>query len=61
MLLACPPERSSPRAAPQRDGEGKLKHTPPIGAGTSDVVFSAHVGLSDTTVGPARHTGAKTR
>ena len=38
--LACPPpERSSPRAAPRRDGEGKLKHTPPIGAGTSDVVF----------------------
>jgi hypothetical protein len=38
--LACPPpERSSLRAAPRHDGEGKLKHTPPSGAGTSDVVY----------------------
>jgi hypothetical protein len=38
--LACPPaERSSPRAAPRHDGAGKLKHTLPIGAGTSDVVY----------------------
>jgi len=29
--LACPAvERSSPRAASRHDGDGKLKHTPPI-------------------------------
>src|SRR5580658_1474645 len=39
--LACPPpERSSPRAASRHDGVGKLKHTPPIGADTSVVVYS---------------------
>ena len=38
--LACPTdERSSPRAAPRHDGEGKLKHTPPIGSGTSEVAY----------------------
>jgi hypothetical protein len=39
--LACPSaERSSPCAAPQHDDEGKLKHTPPIGAETSEVVYA---------------------
>jgi hypothetical protein len=43
-FLACPtPERSSPRAAPRHDGDGKLKHTPPIGAGTSAAVFTAAI------------------
>jgi glycosyltransferase involved in cell wall biosynthesis/SAM-dependent methyltransferase len=32
--LACP------HAGQQRDGEGKLKHTPPVGAGISDVMYS---------------------
>jgi glycosyltransferase involved in cell wall biosynthesis len=40
--LTCPPtERRSPRTAPRHDGEGKLKHTPPTGSGTSEVIYNA--------------------
>jgi len=39
------PALSEAHRAPFRGAgdEGKLKHTPPLGAGTSDVVFSATI------------------